>query len=276
MRDNFIYENHQGRTFSGLENGVYLNYSDLRNYDWKYDTINDKISRFYRPITTRKIPLQLRGKTDTQATAVKNQLLELTDTDIIARKPGKIYIGEYYTNGYITSSRKSNYLLTKQYAQIDLQIVSDDPAWYREQHHSFLPGSDDDVALAGGTDYPYDYPYDYPLALKGQKIICESVDSNPFRLIIYGPIENPTLSIGDNIYRINGNVAAGEVLTIDSLSKTITLTLANGQKMNWFSKRDRNNYIFASIPSGQNSVSWSGKFGFDLTVIEKRSEPKWI
>ena len=137
MLEKFIFENHLGQRFEGLANGVYLNYNDLRDYAWSYDTINSKISRFFRPITSRKIPLVVKCASDDEATQVKNRLLELAETDIEAKLPGRIYVGEFYTNGYITASKKSEYLITKQLCKIELTLTSDDPAWYREQTYVF-------------------------------------------------------------------------------------------------------------------------------------------
>lgn len=275
MLDNFIYEDHLGRLFNGLENKVYLNYSDLRDYSWSYDTINSRISRFYRPVTNRKIPLVIYCGSDKEAITVKNRLLELAETDIEARLPGKIYIGNYYTNGYITASKKSDYLVTKRLCKLDLTLTSDDPAWYREQRYPFAPHSDNIIDVGGGTDHPYDYPYDYAVTLKGRNIVCDSIGSNAFKLLIYGEAVNPSVVIGGHTYTIRGTVGAGETLLIDSLTKTITLITATGTRVNWFDKRDRENYIFEPIPAGTHTVSWLGSFGFDLTVIEKRSEPRW-
>lgn len=276
MLEKFIFENHLGQRFDGLANGVYLNYNDLRDYSWSYDTINSRISRFYRAITSRKIPLVVKCKSDDEAAAVKNRLHELAEADIEARIPGKVFVGDYYTNGYITASTKSNYLINKKICNIELTLTSDDSAWYRERNYTFIPGVESSISIGGGTDYPYDYPYDYALRLKGRKIVCDSVGSNAFRLLIYGEAINPTVIIGDHVYSINGTIGKGETLLIDSASKTITLTTATGNKINWFDKRGRESYIFEPIPAGQNTVSWLGTFGFDLTVIEKRSEPKWI
>lgn len=137
MLEKFIFENHLGQRFEGLPNGVYLNYNDLRDYSWSYDTINSKISRFYRAVKSRKIPLVVKCASDDEATAVKNRLLELAEVDIAEKLPGKIFVGEFYTNGYITASKKSEYLITKQLCKIELTLTSDDPAWYREQTHVF-------------------------------------------------------------------------------------------------------------------------------------------
>ena len=275
MLDKFIFENHLGQRFEGLPNGVYLNYSDLRDYSWNFDTINSRISRFYRGITSRKIPLVVYCNSDAEAVAIKNRLHELAEADVEARIPGKVFVGDYYTSGYITASVKSNYLIRNKYCKITLTLTSDDPAWYREQTTAFIPSEGSTIGIGSGTDYPYDYPYDYALSMKGRKIVCDSVGSSAFRLTIYGEATNPSVVIGGHTYTINGTIGKGETLLIDSLSKTITLTTAFGNKINWFDKRGRENYIFEPIPAGQNTVSWAGTFGFDLTVIEKRSEPKW-
>ncbi len=140
MLDKFIFENHLGQRFEGLPNGVYLNNNNLRDYSWSYDTINNRISRFYMGTQKRKIPLVVKCNSDEEAVAIKNRLHELAEADIEARIPGRIIAGDYYTNGYITGSAKSNYLNTKQLCYIELTLTSDDPAWYREQTYVFPVG----------------------------------------------------------------------------------------------------------------------------------------
>lgn len=275
MLEKFIFENHLEQRFEGLGNGVYMNYNDLRDYSWNYETINNRISRFYMGTKNRKLPLVVYCASDDEAIQVKNRLLELAEADIEARLPGKVYIGEYYTSGFITGSKKSDYLITKRLCKLELTLTSDNPAWYREQKYTFIPGSGSATSIGGGHDYPYDYSYDYGLSMNGHRIVCNSVGNNAFKLLIYGPTENPAIVIGEHIYSINGTVGSGETLLIDSLNKTITLTTAQGKKVNWFDKRGRDSYIFEPIPPGRSVVSWLGTFGFDLTVIEKRSEPRW-
>lgn len=276
MLDKFIFENHLGMRFDGLSNGVYLNSGDMRDYSWNYDTINNRISRFYKPITNRKLPLVVHCNTADEATKIKNRLLDLSEADIVAKLPGKVYAGEYYTKGYITASKKSNYLLTGRYNNIDLTLTSDDPSWYREQMYSFM-ATDSAGTTTGdnGSDYPYDYPYDYAVAFNGRNIVCEAPESSEFILRISGYAVNPMVIIGGHTYSINGVVGSEETLVIDSASKTITLTTASGAKVNYFHTRSKESYIFEPIPSGINAVNWSGAFSFDLTVVEKRSEPKW-
>ena len=274
MLEHFIYEDHHGRQFDGLKHGVYLNYNDLRDYSWSYDTINSRISRFYQGITKRTIPLVVCCTSDEEAVKAKNRLLELAETDIEAKLPGKIRIGEYYTTGYITGSQKSNYLISKRICEIKLTLTSEDPAWYRERNYNF--GSDgNSSAIMGGSDYPYDYRFDYAQRITGKTISCDSVGVNPLKITIYGAVNDPAIIIGGHTYKLNGSLGSGEYVVIDGLNKTITMTTANGTKVNWFDKRGRGSYIFEPIPAGNHTVAYSGSFMFDLTVIEKRREPKW-
>ena len=275
MLDNFIYENHLGQRYVGLDVGVYLNSSELRNYSWKHEAINSRISRLYHPITNRKIPLVVCGYSEEEAMSAMNRLTDLAESDVAANIPGKIIVGDYYTHGYITSSKKKKYLTDKRLCNIEMVLTSDDPAWYRDKTQTFISGENSSIGIGSGTDYPYDYSYDYALSMRGRKIVCDSVESNGFRMCIYGEAVNPSVVIGGHVYAINGSIGKGETLEIDSLNKTITLTTAFGNKINWFDKRGRKDYIFEPIPVGQNTVSWNGTFGFDLTVIEKRSEPRW-
>ena len=180
MLDKFIYENHLGMRFVGLENGVYLNYSDLRNYSWDYDTINNRISRFYRSIKPRKIPLIVCCKSDEEAVEIKNRLCDLAEMDIKAKLPGKIYIGDYYTAGFITASTKGEYLLSKRMCKIDLTLTSDDPAWYREEKYIFPINGEFE------EEDPGEEPEPIPIVPKGTLKITEN---GLFNIAKYAAVE---------------------------------------------------------------------------------------
>ena len=272
--NNFVYENHLGMRFESLEYGVYLNHSDILDYSWNYDVINNRISRFYRSVTKRGLPLVVIGKTDAEAIEAKNRLLEIAEADIYAMLPGKIYAGEYYTSGFITASKKSKYLFNKRYCNLNLEFTSAEP-WFKDHVYVFGKGSNTDSTDGYGVDYPFDYQFDYSASLKSRKVESGSISNSKFKLRIYGEATDPAINIGGHIYSVSGRIQAGESLLIDSISKTITLTTAAGTKINWFDKRNRESYIFEPVPAGIQNVSYNGSFGFDLTIIEERSEPKW-
>lgn len=270
LYENLIYENHLGELFD--DNRVYLNYTDLYDYSWNYDTLNSRVSRFYRSVTERKLPLTIVADRGDDWWYIKSELSRIVEKDIIAKIPGKIWFNGFYTQGFITGSAVSQYLKAVRFGKLDLTLTSDDPAWYREHYYEFFPTT---ATVSGdGYDFPFDYAYDYKTkARTTQNLECDSLSGNEFKIVIYGEAINPSIKIGNHEYTINGTVGADETLLIDSLAKKITLTSQSGQKLNWFDRRNRNNYIFEQIPAGINNVSWDGSFGFDLTVIEKRSDP---
>ena len=278
MLENFVFENHLGQRFEGLANGVYLRSNDLRNYAWDYDTINNRISRFFRSVTQKKLPLSVCCNTKEEADAVKNRLLDLAEAYIAAVLPGKVCVGDYYITGYITESKKSNYRIHGRYCDIDLVLTSATSTWNRETLYAFN-GSNVTGPSGGsatdGLDYPFDYKYDYTTSTTTKQIAADSVRNSNFRLRIYGEATDPSVMINGHVYRVYGRIRPGETLVIDSLNKTIILTTATGSKINWFANRDRQSYVFEPIPAGMNSVLYNGAFKFDLTVIEERSEPRW-
>lgn len=275
MREEFIYENHLGRRLVGREVGIFLNANELRDYSWNYDVVNNRIARFFRSVTSRKLPLMICCSSKEEANDIRNDLLELAETDIDAMLPGKIYTGEYYTTGYITASKKSDYRMHGRYCLIELTLTSVNPAWSREKTHVFGGSQDTVQTNRSGVDYPFDYKYDFSVTTTTRQLVCEGIKPNNFKLRIYGEATNPSVMIGGHIYAVNGMVKAGESLVIDSLNKTITLTTASGTKLNWFNNRSRESYIFQPIPAGLNNVMYNGSFKFDLIIIEERSEPKW-
>ena len=219
MLDKFIFENHLGQRFNGFENGVYLNYNELRDYSWKYDTMNNRISRFYRPITERKLPLVVCCISEADAAAVKNRLHNLAELDIEAKIPGKVFIGDYYTTGYITGCVKSQYLIEKRLCYLDLTLTSDDPAWYREQTYAFR---------AGGIDIPDDDPEDDPesggIKPEGTLKITKNGSFDVTRYAI-AVVDVPT-GTGTTISSThdgNGNVALIGVMAT-SLNGNVTIT----------------------------------------------------
>ena len=276
MREDFIYENHLGRRLVGREVGIFLNSNELRDYSWSYDIINNRISRFFRSVTSRKLPLMICCSSKEEANDIRNRLLEFAEVDIEAMLPGKIFTGDYYTTGYITASKKSDYRMHGRYCLIELTLTSVNPAWSREKTHVFGGSQDIVQADKSGIDYPFDYKYDYSVTTTSRQILCEGIKPNNFKLKIYGEALNPSITINGHVYAVTGTVKPGESLVIDSLNKTITLTTASGTKLNWFNNRGRDSYVFEPIPAGLNNILYNGAFKFDLVIIEERSEPKWI
>ena len=65
-----------------------------------------------------------------------------------------------------------------------------------------------------------------------------------------------------------------EYLIIDSAERTIWKN-TNGILTNMFNERGFEYSVFEKMPSGTLSLSWTGDFGFELTLFLVRREPLW-
>ena len=97
-------------------------------------------------------------------------------------------------------------------------------------------------------------------------------------IVFHGACEDPTLIAGGKVYRVYTALEEGEYLTINSIEKTIVKTKANGEKVNEFSRRDRENYIFEKMPAtdGRTLMQWQEGCIVSVRSFTERSEPKWI
>jgi hypothetical protein len=275
MIDNITYVNHLNEVFSWGANGVFANYSDLRDFVWSYSSSYDRVSSFYRGIATKNLPTLILCMTEAEGVRIRNNLFEVCEKDVLAVVPGKLIIGDYYLQCYITGSASTEYLVTKRYMRVRLTVTSDRPFWVKETTAAFY--SDSSEIITGGTnlDYDFDYPFDYTSELINKALNNTGFADSNFKMVIYGPAVNPIVYIGGHAYEVDTEIASEGYLTINSIDKTILLTDITGNQTNVFNYRSRDSYVFQKIPSGVNAVTWDESFNFDLTLIEERSEPRW-
>ena len=271
MLERLKYKNHMGEVIDFGRSGVFVGGNNLHDYSWTVSQKNSKISAFKREVTTRTLPVIIFCSTPEEGVAVRNRLMEVAEKDVLAKKPGRIIIGDYYFSCFVTGSKKRGYLASRRKMEVDLTIHSDAPYWVREDTHSFRKNG----ASAFGLDYPHDYVFDFTSSFKNSTIINTDFTASNFRMIIYGPCKDPSVYVSGHAYVVNSDVAAGEYLTIDSAAKTVTKTATDGTITNVFNLRGRESYIFEKIHSGDSSVTWAGDFGVDIILLEERSEPKW-
>lgn len=271
MLERLIYRNHMNEEICSGQDGIFVNSNDLHDFTWNYTSKNNRISGFKRGIVTKTVPVVIQCNTETDGVRIKNKLFECAEKDVLTMQYGRIIIGDYYLQCYITASKKSDYLIGKGYMKASLTVATDLPSWVKETTTTFGYGQGTE---GNNLDFNNDFPYDYTSNLFGKSLNnTDFIDSN-FRMVIYGLCENPTVTIAGHEYNVITNIAANEYLTIDSVEKTIVLTHADGSKENCFNLRNRESYIFEKIPPGVSGVS-SGHFKFDVTLLEERSEPKW-
>lgn len=225
----------------------------------------------------KSVPIVIACQSEDEGVAIKNRLFEICEKDVLSTQHGRLIVGDYYLKCFVSGSSKTEYLKHKGYLKATLTVVTDYPQWIKESTVTFR-SSADSIATDGekrNLDFNVDFAYDYASELLGKTLNNTGFVGTNFRLVIYGAVTNPTIFIAGHRYQVNYVVEANEYLTIDSVQKTITLTKRNGEVVNCFNFRDRDSYIFEKIPSGNNSVNWNGEFGFDVILVEERSEPKW-
>lgn len=271
------YRNHLGENITFGQDGFFVNENDLRDFVWSYTNKNNRISSFRRNVQKKTLDVYVSCASDAEGIAKRNELFETCEKDVLAEQHGRFIIGDYYMRCYVVGSKKTEYLVNKRLMRITLSIVTDFPAWIKESSSTFRKSSSSLSPEYGGTnlDYAFDYNFDYASDVVNQVLINGDFASSNFRMIIYGPCIGPEINISGHSYNVASELTETEYIVIDSTEKTIVLCRANGQQVNCFNDRNRESYIFEKIPSGENSVTWDGDFGFDVVLLEERSEPKW-
>lgn len=274
MLDKFTYTNHLGEVITFGDFPYFANQSDLRDYQWEYDT---DITNFDRGVVTKTLHVCLVGTEET-AIKAKDALYEIFEKDVLAMQKGTFTIGEYKMNAFVYGSKKSNYLTSKHMLVVDLAVVTDTPQWKIEKDFKFTANTETEV-IEYGRNYTEtrEYPYGYSHSQLNAKVDNDSFYKCGFKMIIYGAVTNPTIMIGENLYRVDVTVATGEYLEIisDGTTKTITLHRSGNVKEDCFAKRYKKQSVFAKIETGVNQVDWDNTFAFDVTLLIERSEPKW-
>lgn len=276
MLDKMKYINSRGQVLQFGEAPFFINYSDFRDYKWNYETDSNsrKIQSFERGITVKKLPVVIIAASD--CTAYKNELFRIIEYDTLYQSKGKLFIGDYYIEGFFFASTKSDFLETDRKIYLALEFVSEDGTWKRIVNNKY------NYADTGNADsnepfltYPYTYPYDYK-AGSGVLMLNNTSDFEcDFIMRIYGQVTNPVVTIGVNDYTVQTTVYTNEFLVINSKEQTVIRYQPDGTAIDEFNNRSRTANIFNKIPAGINTMRHNVSNGIDIDLIDERSEPLW-
>lgn len=271
MIEKLIYKNHMNEVIEFGNGSIFINENDLHDFAWSAISNNNRISLFTKGIVDKTIPVVIACRSEEEGIQIRNSLFEICEKDILAMKHGRIIIGDYYMKCFVSESKKSEYLKNKRMMKVSLKVTTDFPYWVKETLHTFNYG----IGSEGkNLDYNNDFPMDYASNILGEILKNTSFYNTNFIMRIYGACINPSVVIGGHEYSANVTVEANEYLEINSVEKTVRLIKKDGSIQNCFNLRNRDSYIFEKIPSGSCTVS-SGKFKFDIILLEERGEPKW-
>lgn len=196
---------------------------------------------------------------------------EIFEKDIMRKRAGKLLVDDWEIDCFVISTEPTQTegnAIGKRF-----KIYAPYPFWTKETTYMFKSS---EITSTNNKRYPGRYGYRYANGLNNTSINNNHYVESNFKLLIYGKCINPTIIIGGHIYKVHTLIEEGERLEIDSINRTVVKVRNSGYVENLFNSRDKENYIFQKIPSGLNSVNWSGDFDFDIILYEERSEPKWI
>jgi len=261
-----------------LNQGHYLiSGHDLRDFAWNRTVTNRPSGfggrvTFSRPVQEKRISIGIRGRELFAQNAAA--LMALTEPDILNNTPGRLYLGEQYLICFLAVASKVNrYADKSNWVSKDLTVLVTEPFWRTEKNYHFLIGAAESVDNAKRYDLRYDYRY---IASAASGTIDNSHYA-PSQMIItvYGPAENPSITVGGRIYSVSASVSATQRIVIDQLQRRIESVTAAGERTNLFDYRDKENDIFMPVEPGVNTVIYDGSFDFDITLVQQRSEPLW-
>ena len=226
-----------------------------------------------RKSAKRNADIIVSAKSEMDCLHQVSTLSDFFDADVLAGMSGRLYVGSGYLRCFIAKNNTSDKYLETRKMLVEVEILPDGEDWIYESKYTFQPQETSDSG--NNMDYPHDYPFDYYNGMSSRILLNEAISDADFELTVYGPCENPEILIGSHKYHVNCQLETGEYLVINSLSKKIYKVKNDGEQVNQYNLQDRDWYVFQKVASGSHSVSWSGLFGFDITLYERRSEPKW-
>lgn len=243
----------------------------LRGRRWDYAIGLRGLSGVTR--SSRELDLTVK----TTDPAELDRMRSLMDADMANGKPGTLVAdGEWKARAYVTGSDVDE--ITPRLVTVTLTVVLLEGVWRRESTTQYNPET---LASYTDLDYPYDYEHDWSPSLLANTASNPALSPMPCRLTVYGPATDPEITIGGNTYAVDCEVPSGAYLVVDGLDRTIRLTMNNGDIIDHFADGRRGSglgggeYCFQPLPAGESEVSWTGGYGFDLTMIEERGEPPW-
>jgi len=255
------------------------NVESLAENSWKYSSISGvngvRIKKFYKEAQEASLELSVLSDNKDDFDRVMYQMHQTFDRDIRRMTPGRLWWNGFYKEVFAINSNYEEFEELFESVQKTVTFVSSYPYWVKEMEYKMFPSEDqgDDT----GHDFPFDYMIDYGISRYTKAIDNNCINESNFRIRFFGPCTTPQVGIGDNVYRINVTLGAGEYATIDSRTKKITLTSAIGEETNIFHLRDRDNYIFTKIPAGTSiPITKTMTLAVEIMIYDERGEPDWI
>lgn len=284
----FYYVNNRGERID-LSDYPYI-FQEGNLLDWVYSYSTDSLATrdvtYGYKMAAKTIPVKVAVLCDytipleerkEQWKEAVDHLADVVQADVIDGKDGRLYTDTgFYLSCKIIGSEKIDWRMGLPIMFNTLTVLADKPVWIREETKEFFSQSEVPAPENGFLDYEYDYEYDYT----SQKIgtsdwYIDHYQPSEFKMTIFGPCVNPRILVNGYPYEVFDTLEAGEYIVIDSRDNSVVKHLVNGTTQNVYDLRAKDQSVFEPIPSGYLNISWSGAFGFEITLYIERGEPRW-
>ena len=249
--------------------------TDLQSYSWKVSTVKrtsgygSKITDISREATSKKIKLKICDYGNDVA-VYTNYLASVFEPDVIAKTPGKLWINESYTSGFITGMDLGK-RIERQYLELTLTFSTEYPFWITEELHTFEP-------LTEGSATGFILPTELPMAIvapSSRQLVNDHYAACNAIITMYGPVSDPQFSLGSHVYAVSGSLSDGDRIEIDQKAKTVTKISSSGERLNFFYARGKTYSVFEPIPAGENYITSNNDYTFEILLLKERSDPEW-
>lgn len=272
------YESPSARRKFNLEGGVAFGAGNaLRGLKWSYTLGYRSVTGISRGAREASVDVDVTDFT------LWDEMCRAWQADVTQLTPGTVWSKAvdgslWEAKAYVLVSDPSDVKpLVRMTTKLTLVLV--EGVWRHASPYQFMP-----ISRSKGVDldYPYDFKHDYgPSSITGVAS-NKSLVSCPVSLTFYGPVANPSVAMGGNLYQVKQSVPAGGYLVVDGLEHTVTMTTSTGVVTNEFEHAMRGdgqgtgNYIFEPLPPGDITVGWDGSYGLDLTIFDEEGAPPWM
>lgn len=277
------YENHLGARleFGGGSDVRALNYMEhgLRTALWSHDDLSGRVARFSRGMREAAFPVGIAASDGASGIELRNRIAAVTEPDVDAKEPGRFIVGDWSLECYVIGCEPTAYWMDDRFAEMKLTVLAERFEWVREIPYSFGSGAQQG-AVTGNGEFPFDFPWEFARPRIAETIENDGLVACPFLWTAYGPVSNPHMIVGGNVYRVSCDVPDGVRLEVDSRRKTITIVYEDGSEESAFDGRLRGavgsgSYIFERIPLGESALEWPADYDMDLVLYDVRSAPGW-
>lgn len=273
------YEGSDGSRIDLMGDGIYAqDPENLTANKWEYSTISGvnglgRVKRFYKDTQEAKLNLDIMADNADEFNQIMYKLHRTFDRDIRRMKPGKLWWNDFCKEVFAVETSQNEFDELFEAVNREVTFISVYPYWVRRITYQYGTNI---TNVDAGLDYDHDYDFDYGMEEITEVIQNDCIDAANFEMKFYGPIENPSVTIGGHEYEVLTTLAEGDYVIVNSLTKKILQYDAYGNVENVFYLRNRDSYIFEKIPEGETAIARSKDHMLDITIFDERGEPEWI